>query len=52
MFLLQQLAILLDEHYEYGADVGGSRGLRCGLLEEFFSCDRSISSFIAGFFMK
>lgn len=52
MFLLQRLAVLLEESYEYGADVGGSRGLCCGLLEEVFSWDRPISFFIAGFFMK
>ncbi len=35
MFLLQRLTILLEESYEYGADVGGSRGLCCGLLGKF-----------------
>lgn len=52
MFLLQRLTILLEESYEYGADVGGSRGLCCGLLEEVFSCDTSISFFTAVFFMN
>lgn len=33
MFLLQRLATLSEESYEYGADVCGSRW---GLLEEVF----------------